>query len=353
MLWFGPAFIPSGLLGTMLGLSVAAAWAAGRVGAAYSGLVKERLIDRAVELELDEVEDLETRSAVVAAPVVRDASTPALAPVQLRQPDKVLDALAELRSGDRRRVLAALQEIDPVRPVLAAQLISLLAWDEVGETVRRTLQKSPSSIAGLLIDHLTNREEVEFGIRRRIPRILAHCDSQLAVYGLLAGLADPRFEVRFQCSRALDAVVQRRPDLEAPSGLVYAAVQRELQVARPIRDSRRLLDARDGADPDAFLDEILRERADQTLEHIFSLFASILPREAIKVAFRSLHTDDSALRALAMEYLDSVLPATVRDGLWALMETKPPAHAAVSVQDRLEELLRAHESLVVRMNAGR
>lgn len=353
MLWFGPAFIPSGLLGAMLGFSVAAAWAARRVGAAYSGLVKERLIDRALELDLDEVEEFDTRNVIAVAPVVKHAPAPFLAPVQLRRSDSVVEALAELRSGDSRRVIAAVQRINRLSPVLAAQLVSLLAWDEVSETARRTLQKSPSSIAGLLIDHLTNPEEVEFAIRRRIPRILAHCNAQLAVHGLLTGMTDPRFEVRFQCSRALDAVVQRTPDLEVPADLVYAAVQREFQVARPIRDSRRLLDARDGADPEAFLDEILRERADQTLEHIFSLFASVLPREAVKIAFRSLHKDDATLRALAMEYLDSVLPGTVRDGLWALMDTKPPARAPESSQDPLGELLRAHESLLVKVNAGR
>ena len=73
----------------------------------------------------------------------------------------------------------------------------------------------------------------------------------------------------------------------------------------------------------------------------------------MKIAFRSLHTDDFALRGLAMEYLDSVLPGAVRDGLWALMETNPPANAPESSQDPLEELLRAHESLLVKMNAGR
>jgi hypothetical protein len=352
MLWFGAAFIPSGLLGAMLGLAVAAGWAASRVGAAYSGLVKQRLIDRAVELDLGEVEDLNTRSAIGAAPVVAVADRPP-APAQSRTPDKVVGALGELRAGDSRRVLGAIQEIDRLSPVLAAQLVSLLAWDEVSEAARRALQITGAPIAGLLIDHLTNREEVEFGVRRRIPRILAHCDTQLAVHGLLAGLADPRFEVRFQCSRALDAVVQRRPEFDVPCAAVYAAVERELQVARPIRDSRRLLDPRDGSDPDAFLDEILRERADQTLEHIFSLFASVLPREAVKIAFRSLHSDDPALRGLAMEYLDSVLPDAVRNGLWSLIDTKPPARAPESSQDPLGDLLRAHESLVVKVNAGR
>jgi hypothetical protein len=336
-------------MGAMLGLSVAGAWAASRVGAAYSGLVRQRLIDRAVELDLDAVEESKTRSVIAAAPVLEAATGAASAPVQAHPPDKVVEVLTELRSGDSHRVLAALQHIDRPGPILAAQLLSLLAWDEVSDAARRALQDSASPVAGLLIDHLTNSEEIEFGVRRRVPRILAHCDSHLAVHGLLAGLADPRFEVRFQCSRALDALVQRRPGLAVPAGTVYAAVQQELQVAQPIRDSRRLLDSRDGADPDAFLDEILRERADQTLEHIFSLFASVLPREAVKIAFRSLHTDDPALRALALEYLDSVLPAVVRDGLWALIDTKPPARAPASSQDPLGDLLRAHESLLVKM----
>jgi hypothetical protein len=259
----------------------------------------------------------------------------------------------ELRSGDSRRVSAALEGIERVNTVLAAQLLSLLAWDEVSDPVRRALQRAAPSITGLLIDHLTNPEEVLFGIRRRIPRILARCDSQLAVYGLVEGLRDLRFEVRFQCSRALDSLVQRTPGMEVPTHLVYAAVERELHVARPIRDSRRLLDARDSSDPSAFLDDILRERADQTLEHIFSLFASVLPREAVKIAFRALHADDPALRGLAMEYLDGVLPDKVREGLWALIETKPPEHPLDTSQDPLGELLRAHESLVVRINHGK
>jgi hypothetical protein len=348
MLSFGSSFIPSGLLGAMLGLAVTGAWAASRLDAAYSGLVKQRLIDRAVELDLDEVQDSTAHSVIGPAPV-RAMPTAQFSPAQARASDKLLDILTELRSGDRGRVLAAAEEIDTLSSVLAAQLLSLLAWDEVSDAVRRVLQLAPSSITGLLTDHLTNHEEVEFGVRRRIPRILGQCDSQLAIHGLLGALADPRFEVRFQCSRALDLLVQRRPDLKVPADLVYAAVEREMQVARPIRDSRRLLDPRDSSDPNAFLDEILRERADQTLEHIFSLFALLLPREAMKIAFRSLHTDDAALRGLAIEYLDSVLPDQVRDGLWVLIETKPPAHPLDVSQDALGELLRAHESLLVKI----
>jgi hypothetical protein len=166
---------------------------------------------------------------------------------------------------------------------------------------------------------------------------------------LLAGLEDNRFEVRFQCSRALDSLVLRRPELKVPSEVIFAAVERELKVAHPIWNSRRLLDKREETDKNAFLDEVLRERADQSLEHIFSLFATVLPREPIKIAFRVLHTDNKTLRGLAAEYLDSILPENIRERLWMMVE---PALAQKRIegesgQEALDKLLRSHESLML------
>lgn len=353
LLWVGASFFVSGLLGTVLALAVAGVWAAVKLEGAYSRLVEQRLVDRAVELDLNEIQDFTTRSIVIsttaaaAIPKKTALETPA---VPAREHDATLAVLHELRSGDSRRVLATLKNIERPDHLVAAQLIRLLAWDEVSEAVREVLQRKSGSITGLLVDYLLNQDESLFGIRRRIPRILARCDSQLAVHGLIEGLSDPRFEVRFQCSRALDSLVQRCPKLQVPADTVYAAVERELQVARPIRESRRLLDARDSSDPSAFLDEILRERADQSLEHIFSLFATVLPREPVKIAFRALHTDDKALRGLAIEYLDSALPPRVRESLWAMLEPKTVARALETHVDPLSELLRAHESLVLMIN---
>ena len=355
MLWFGAAFIPSGLLGAMLALAAAGIWAALRLDPAYSGLVQQRLVDRAVELDLDDIHDSTTRSAIAR---VRVGSPPPAVPtsdlIPLPEPglDPLLDVMKELRSGDRRRVLDALKEISRPKPMIASQLVLLLAWDEVSDAVRETLQKAAGPLTGLLVDHLID-PGVEFAIRRRIPRILAQSDSPFAIQGLIAGLSDLRFEVRFQCSRALDSLVQRRSDLKVPADLVFAPVERELQVARPIRESRRLLDARDGSDANTFLDEILRERANETLEHIFSLFASVLPREPIKIAFRALHTEDPALRGLATEYLDSVLPTRIREGLWEMIEIKPEREPSDAHRDPLSELLRAHDSLLLLMRKGK
>jgi len=346
-LWVGASYLTSGLLGIALVLAAAGVWISLRLDRSYSELIEQRLVDRAVELDLAEVKDSTTRSAMVRLPsgVTIPERRSTMPP---RAVDATLDTLRELRSGDAKRTLAALKGIERPAPVVAAQLLRLLAWDEVSEPVQEVLQRNPDNITGLLIDHLVN-QNVQFGIRRRVPRILRNCNSLLAVQGLIAGLSDERFEVRFQCSRALDALVMRRPELKVPSGPVFAAVQRELRVARPIWNSRRLIDKRSETDPNSFLDEVLRERANKSLEHVFSLFATVLPRDPVKIAFRVLHTEDRALRGLAAEYLDSVLPANIRELLWAVVEpgtvNRPAGQEAA--QEALEKLLKSHESLMI------
>jgi hypothetical protein len=349
LLWVGPSLITSELLGIALALAAGAVWVSLRLDAAYAGLVQQRLVDRAVEFDFGDIQDFTTRSVLMPIPAAASLQPAAQSGISAAPAaDATLDTLRELRSGDAKRVLAALKGISTPTPLIAAQLLRLLAWDDVSSAVSEVLQHHPQPITGLLVDNLTN-PDIPFGIRRRIPRILSRCNSQLAVYGLLAGLEDKRFEVRFQCSRALDSLVLRRPDLKVPADAVFLAAERELRVARPIWNSRRSLDKRATTDVNAFLDDILRERADLSLEHVFSLFATVLPREPIKIAFRALHTDDKTLRGLAAEYLDSILPPRIRDRLWIMVESGLPRKQASpdSGQAALDKLLRSHESLLL------
>ncbi len=45
----------------------------------------------------------------------------------------------------------------------------------------------------------------------------------------------------------------------------------------------------------------------------------ILEREPLKVAYRGLHASDEMLRGTALEYLDAILPAEVREAIWPLL----------------------------------
>jgi ATP:ADP antiporter, AAA family len=183
--------------------------------------------------------------------------------------------------------------------------------------------------------------------------VLISVPSQRTFDGLLAGLADARFEVRYQCSRALDRVLVAEPGLRVDAARIFALVERELSVARPVWSGHRLLDRIESSDALMFLDEHLRDRANRSLEHVFSLLVTVLPRDPLKVAFRAIHSDEPMLRGLAFEYLHGVLPTPVRTRLWELIDTDSATPATTgSPQEALDALLRSQESLLVELNRG-
>ncbi len=81
--------------------------------------------------------------------------------------------------------------------------------------------------------------------------------------------------------------------------------------------SRRLLD--DGGYRESPLDEFVRDRAGQSLAHVFTLLSLILPSQPLQIAFRSLHSQNSRLRGTALEYLEGVLPTELRERLWPFL----------------------------------
>jgi hypothetical protein len=270
---------------------------------------------------------------------------PAPPPVT-RPSDPLLSRLLDLRSGDPGRIRAALRVDQPFDPAVVPLVIRLLAWDEVFEWARAFLVLHAHRAVGQLVDTLLDPEE-EFSVRRRVPHLLAYTSSQRAVDGLMSALEDSRFEIRFNSSRALDFLHRMSDGLAFDSAALLAAVERELSISRSIREGRKFLDTRDQNDSQYwFLDEVLRDRADKSLEHVFSLLAITLPIEPLKVAFRALHSSDRLLRGLALEYLDSNLPPKIAA---QLRGQEPAAATARPAEDVLSELMASHQSILMNL----
>ena len=260
--------------------------------------------------------------------------------------DEPLDLLRQLRTGDRDRVIVALESAPRFEAMHVAQTLQLLAWDDVTAQVRRALERTADRHVGLLVDALLDGA-TDFAIRRRIPRILISAPSQRTLDGLNLGLSDSRFEVRYQCSRAMDRLLVADPSLRVDAPRIFHIVERELSVARPVWNGHRLLDQFESSDAVMFLDDHLRDRANRSLEHVFSLLVTVLPREPIKVAFRVVHSEDPMLRGLALEYLTGVLPETVRTRLWDILDAGVgQSTSAPSSTTALEELLRSQDGLL-------
>ena len=259
----------------------------------------------------------------------------------------------------------ALHRRGPPGPESLARFLPELAIDERAAGVLAWLRRATPSVAGQIADFLLDSTQ-PLPARRRTPRILAHLETPLAVEALFLGLEDPRFEIRVQCGRGLLAVREMRSRRVAtggedpspfPADRVFAAVLREVEVDRGVWEARRSLKVLDEGDEDAQLfDVVVRERAGASLEHVFTLLALALPRRPVSIAFQGLQATDAMYRGMALEYLESVLPARVRDRLWPFLEERgrraPASRAPASraPEEIARDLLVANQSMQIRLD---
>lgn len=340
-----------GRYGAILGLACAtsliAMFLAARLRRGYVRALEKSLMDRAIEIDPSMVEDSVTRSVLMQS-VKMGLSAFAVqppAPHDVRHSevahssDPFLRKAADLRSGDAIRAMRAASEAGPDDWTLAPLIIDLLAWDEMMPAARNTLTRMGAKITGMLVDGLLDTGG-DFVIRRRLPRIMAHLPSQRSVDGLFAALEDDRFEVRFYSARALHLLLKEHPDLNPAPERVWAALNRELSVQRSVWTSHRLLERRSSQEKEWFFDDQLLDRADRNLEHLFTLLALLLPADAVRIAFRALHTDDIQLKGTALEYLESATPPDTRQLLLPMLEADARTRLRAATADRaLEKLL--------------
>ena len=348
------------IVGLAMGCSALALAAASRLRRGYVHTLERSLSDRAGELDLSDIHDLTTRtvmfhtlsSATIAAAAGRQQEGAAASAPVARVPDATDDPeaqkIAELRSRDRARVLRVLQNEEGITASLVAHVVPLLAWDAVAEEAVRALRSVAEERIGELTDMLLDRNQ-PFAIRRRLARVFSVCVSQRAVDGLMAALDDARFEVRFQCGRSLAAILERNPRVRIDAARALEAVDREVDVSRPVWESRQLLDRPDETLRRSAVDDFVNVRANQSLAHVFTLLSLVLPSEPLRIAFRGLHTDDARLRGTALEYLEHVLPGAVRERLWPFLDAPRTRAAARPREEVLADLLQSNPSIIVHL----
>jgi AAA family ATP:ADP antiporter len=278
-----------------------------------------------------------------------EAVTAADRPKSFAAADPELALLAELRSGDEKRVSAALRHAGPMSPLVATQVISLLAWNPVTGQASRALAKTAATMTGQLIDRMLDPGS-DFAVRRRIPRILSTCNSPRAFDGLMAALSDPRFEVRFQAGRALVRIHSRHPSRAADQSAVYETVLRETGIGKTLWKDQRLLDDLPEEEAGDMFVGAMRARVSRSMEHVFTLLSLVLPRIPLQIAFKGLHTNDPVLRGTSLEYMESVLPREVWEGLRPFLEDSREASPTRRTREEvLEDLMRSSVSIDLKL----
>ena len=187
----------------------------------------------------------------------------------------IWDRTGARRSRDRARITTVLRDDEGMPATLVPHVIPLLAWDPVAEDAIFALRKVAEERVGEFTDALIDPNQ-PFAVRRRLARVFSVCVSQRACDGLILGLDDQRFEVRFQCGRSLASILEKNGLIRIPRETVFEVVRREAQVSRPVWESQRLLDQVIDDDR-SFVDDFLKARAGQSLAHVFTLLSLVLP----------------------------------------------------------------------------
>ncbi|MEO5618386.1 MAG: hypothetical protein ABIS67_11485 [Candidatus Eisenbacteria bacterium] len=322
-------------------VSAAAAVLAVRLHRGYVTALEHGLARGTVQLNEEEAADRTTRETMMTLGGTRGLDAAVIRAELARRTGPSAAREADLDSGELVRVRAALAA-GPITPDIAAHVIPLLASDEVAADALHALRGSAAELLPAF-DAALRDPASPLAVRRRLPRAIASCDAPGAWSTLLAGLADARFDVRLQCALALDRWQSLHPGHRPDPEQLFDAVVRELARDREVWAARRRIAT---GHPTLF-DQAIRQRSDRSFALVFTLLAMALPPEPVRLAHRGLLSADPGLRGTALEYLESVLPARVRDGLWPYLEERPGTRRPVSQEQALERLMSANPSVAI------
>jgi hypothetical protein len=319
----GVAAATNRLLSLAVVLAGAGWWMGQRFGSLYVNLIEDQLVKYHPRADMSFVSEagwtlLQLPDHDVLAPTV--PTRPAGANVAVQRLDPEIALLADLRSHDLDRVTAALSREASLSRMHVAQIIDLLAWDPVLPAARGALERLAPAHTGMLVDAMLDQSS-DFVIRRRLPRILATVASEHSLSGLVQGLDDPRFEVRYYCSRAIGRILSMNPALSVDRSRTIAVVERELSVPPQRWEGYRLLDHPESDQPSG----VAPPSADSSrfLEYVLTLLATIVAREPLDAAVHGVRSDSPGVRGLALEYLGQVLPSAVLERLRELIAAAP------------------------------
>ncbi len=241
----------------------------------------------------------------------------------------IIQATEQLLSADPEQIrnVFANEELDYR---LIPYVIDLLDKPGVEHDAIQVLRKHALGISGQLVDALL-RDDQSMITRRRLPLVLEVCPNLRAAEGLLWGLEDTQFEVRYRCGLALSRILAQAPDIVLDKQRLIAAATSEVELNN---DNWTLHGITTGESSDIHLDRHFR--------HVFTILSIVLDKEVMELSMLALFSHETQLQGTALEYLDHVLPENLRQILWPhLGGATTLVKATRSRKDLIDDLMRS------------
>ena len=250
--------------------------------------------------------------------------------------------ISDLTSGDTRRIRRALGNPD-LDVSVAHYMIPLLSDNEMTLEARSELRWLVTRIPGQLTDALLN-PDLPLLVRQRLPGVLEASHSPRSIAGLLLGMVDETFNVRYSCARVLVRMRQRNPHIVIPRQQVYDAISNELKASPEEWEGRDMELKMDYATDE----EDVNPQFNRGLEHVFTLLALTLDPDAVRLSMQAAFSKDLNLRGTALEYLENVLPGYLYNELLTHLGESPQGSSSTrtlgDIVNELKSVVRSSQS---------
>jgi len=230
-----------------------------------------------------------------------DSQRRSLPPVRPQEPVEQLVSQLRVLLGSDSAAIRELLGGPPLDPRLASFVLPHLGDDALAKPAVEALRAMGPAVFGVLSEAM-HSDALPSVVRRRIPHVLRNARGERVVHSLLGALSCTAIEVRYRAALALLEVIRDDRQFLPEPARVYALV----------------------------LDEVARGPLDRaTIDHVFALLALTLQRGSLELARQGVLSEDRKLRGTALEYLESLLPETIRSPLvTALAEHSGPRELA-------------------------
>jgi hypothetical protein len=204
---------------------------------------------------------------------------------------------------------------------VASLITPLLADERLQKTAAAALETLGDRINGQLADALMDASQPH-AVRIQLPALIESLGGARSANALLLALEGTPFPVRYACGQALARLTLRDPGLTPAPNRIFAIAAKEIPNASA--DDNNLLIEFPGNQ--GLFEADLAARAGPEIEHLFTLFALVLDRDAVEIALRGCLSEDRRMRGTAIEYFENVLPEQLRHALaQRLPQAGPPA----------------------------
>jgi ATP:ADP antiporter, AAA family len=215
---------------------------------------------------------------------------------------------------------------------LVPELLDRLAHHELRAEAAKALGEFGNTIVGALRDHLGD-SSVAIAVRREIPAIMVSVGTPAAAQVLMENLLETDTTLRFRTISALNKLRRLHPEIEMDTQMVETVLAAEiLGHYRSHQILDKLGTAPGSENPVA---HALTESMQQELERIFRLLGLLYPLFDLHAAYLGLQSKNVSVYDNALEFLDNVLKAQLREMLVPLLDGKITVHERARLAQRL------------------